>query len=90
MDQHNTHVEEIYPTGAERWLCATCGREVIWQFPPALKLKNIVLVEGNSSVCHKGVKQAEGLEIDMDADIDDEIFPADLKEEIEDVLGDIE
>jgi hypothetical protein len=40
MTEHNTRLEKTYPSGAEKWVCSICGREVLWQWPPQ-KLKNI-------------------------------------------------
>jgi hypothetical protein len=62
-DNHKTHLSQTYPSGAQEWECLECGRLVIWQGLP-LKIKNIVLIEGNPNVYHSG--EVEGINFDLD------------------------
>ncbi|MBI5302187.1 MAG: hypothetical protein HY868_08625 [Chloroflexi bacterium] len=55
MDNSSNHpmrLETRHATGAEEWLCDTCGRRFVLQLPPAYK--KIVLVRGDENVSHTG------------------------------------
>jgi hypothetical protein len=47
-------LEKTHPAGPEEWLCPTCGRRIIMQWPP--KYKKMVLVVGDENVIHSGAK----------------------------------
>jgi hypothetical protein len=79
---HRTYLKRKYPTGAQLWICETCGREVVWQFPP-MRFKNIVLVEGDNTVDHSGFTE-DGL--DVLVDIDDEVLPNHLQDELNEIF----
>jgi hypothetical protein len=79
---HRTYLKQEYPTGAQLWICGTCGREVVWQFPPMV-FKSIVLVEGDSTVVHSGSTEED---IDILVDIDDEVLPSHLQDELNEIL----
>jgi hypothetical protein len=60
---------------------------MLWQWPP-LKVKNIVLVEGDSSVSHSGSKGTPEIAIGgFRAENDNDEFPSDLREELNEVLA---
>lgn len=87
---HNTNLEKTYPSGAEKWVCPTCGREVLWQWPP-LKLKSIVLVEGDLNAIHSGVKKTSESGISgLKIEISDEEFPPNLRNELDDILKNLD
>ena len=76
-------LETEYPSGAQRWTCYTCGREVVYQWQP--KIKNVVLIEGDSTVAHSG---RIGIQAPLQAEGEDQ-FPTELKDQIDEVLGNI-
>jgi hypothetical protein len=51
---HVMILDKTYPTGAEEWYCATCGRRFVMQWPP--KYKRIVLSGGDEYAAHSGGK----------------------------------
>lgn len=88
---HAVNLEKTYSSGAQLWRCPTCGRLVIWQFPP-MKMKNIVLADGDSSVSHSG-SCMPGLNffgVNLQGETDDDQFPSDLRSEINDILTELE
>lgn len=64
---HKTEMRERYPSGAERWKCITCAREIVLQHYPRLKI--IVLEEGNEGIDHYGSEAIEGLNLDLGTDV---------------------
>ena len=52
-----THEMELIATresGAEEWLCPTCGRRFVLKWPP--DFKRIILEEGDENAIHSGGK----------------------------------
>jgi len=41
-------------SGAEEWVCPTCGRRMLMRWPP--RFEKIVLEDGDSSAVHAGAK----------------------------------
>jgi hypothetical protein len=72
---HNTYLAETYPSGAQRWDCLTCGHSVVWQGLP-LKIKNIVLIEGNPNIYHvcNGGNEVLQFEVDTISPEEKELF----------------
>ena len=54
LQPHAMELETVYATGAEEWLCPTCGRRLVMQWPPAFK--RIILVPGDDQTPHHGGK----------------------------------
>ncbi len=52
--QHEMHLEKTHPSGAEEWVCPTCRRRFLLQWPPAYK--KIVLEAGDEEALHLGGK----------------------------------
>lgn len=53
MDPKNVHLMKLqrkYPSGAEEWYCAECGRRIILQWQP--EYSRIILEMGADSVFH--------------------------------------
>lgn len=53
-ERHEMNLEAKYPTGAEEWLCPTCGRRFLMQWPP--KYKRIILDAGDENIAHTASK----------------------------------
>ncbi len=56
---HQMVLLATHPSGADEWLCPTCGRKVLMQWPP--DYKKIVLVAGDESAIHTGGKSGLSL-----------------------------
>jgi hypothetical protein len=57
FDDTESHEMELIATresGAEEWLCPTCGRRFVMQWPP--NFKRVILEEGDEDVIHSGGK----------------------------------
>jgi hypothetical protein len=54
QQQHEMELETAHPSGAEEWVCHTCGRRFLMQWPP--EYKKIVLVPGDEYAIHNGSK----------------------------------
>ena len=54
QEQHEMRIETTHESGAEEWLCPTCGRRFLLSWPPAYS--KIVLESGDEDVCHTGGK----------------------------------
>jgi len=51
---HTMVLVRSHETGAEEWLCPTCGRRFVMQWPP--KFKRIILNAGDDTVRHAASK----------------------------------
>lgn len=51
-EHHNMVVAKRYENGAEEWVCPTCGRRFMLQWPP--EYKRIVLEPGDENAIHTG------------------------------------
>lgn len=54
LERHEMHLERIHPSGAEEWLCPTCGRRFLMRWPPSYS--KIVLEPGDELAIHSGGK----------------------------------
>lgn len=55
MDQHEMRLSQTYPSGAQEWVCLTCGRWILMHhLPEQGKLKTIVLQPGDEEANHAG------------------------------------
>lgn len=61
--QHVMHLHAVHPSGEEEWLCPTCGRLILMNWPPAYK--KTVLVVGDDEAIHMGGKSPAGLTLRM-------------------------
>ncbi len=88
--RHDMHLEKTYPSGAEEWHCATCGRRFLLQWPPSYK--RIVMEAGDEHALHyasKGDLRMGPAQINNDAEAEPPLS-ADLRDAIEDALKDID
>lgn len=51
---HTMILQTTHESGAEEWYCPTCGRRIIFQWPP--DFKKTVLVPGDEYASHSGGK----------------------------------
>jgi hypothetical protein len=50
IDKHDMQLVAVHPSGAEEWVCPTCDRRFIIQWPP--HYQKIVLNTGNEHAFH--------------------------------------
>lgn len=50
IDKHDMQLVAVHPSGAEEWVCPTCERRFIIQWPP--HYQKIVLNTGNEQAFH--------------------------------------
>jgi hypothetical protein len=62
-DRHKMVLVTKNPDGAEEWMCPTCGRRFLIQWPP--KYKRTILEPGDESAAHVGGKGEMGLGLNM-------------------------
>lgn len=55
QQKHEMIFAGALPSGAEDWICPTCGRRMLISWEP--KFKRTVLVSGNSDASHGGFKK---------------------------------
>jgi hypothetical protein len=60
-ERHEMVLNATHASGAEEWLCPTCGRRFLLQWPP--DYKKIVLNSGDESALHTGGKGEERLDV---------------------------
>lgn len=54
-NQHHMKLGNTYPSGAQEWICPTCGRWIVMHhLPEQGKLKTIVLQTGDEEASHAG------------------------------------
>ena len=64
-EQHEMILNGTEDSGAEEWICLTCGRRVLFRWPP--HYEKVVLEHGDAYAVHVGGKgglRVNGLEID--------------------------
>lgn len=54
QEKHSMKIAKTHPSGAEEWVCPTCGRRILMQWPP--EYKKVVLEEGDPNAQHQGSK----------------------------------
>ena len=91
QQHHQMHLAKTHPSGAEEWLCPTCGRRTLmhWQ-PQDEKLDFHVIEAGDLYAIHVGSKG--GFQIGSPNVITDDQEPVlskELRDALEEVLGDI-
>ena len=88
FEQHTMQLVTTHPSGAEEWLCPTCGRRLLMQWRP--DYNRVVLETGDEHALHSGSKGglqigsvgiSEGEEPDVSAE---------LRAAIEEALDDID
>lgn len=52
--EHTMRLEHTHPSGAEEWYCPTCGRRLLFQWPP--NYKRVVLETGDDYAIHSASK----------------------------------
>ena len=52
IERHEMHLATEFPTGAEEWACASCGRRMILSAPPGYQ--RVLLVTGDEHTLHYG------------------------------------
>ncbi len=55
-NQHRLVMAREFPDGRQEWICPTCGRRIILQWPP--DYHRIVVEPGDESVSHSGAMSA--------------------------------
>ena len=73
-NQHEKHqmiLDAKHPTGVEEWLCPTCGRRFLVQWPPSFPSFNMIILEaGTEFATHSGAKG--GISIGMHEESEEE------------------
>jgi hypothetical protein len=88
QEHHQMQLEKTHPSGAEEWLCPTCGRRFLMQYPP--KYKKIVMEAGDEHAAHSGGKgglQMGPLQMNQDEDHD---LSDELRNALNEALSDID
>lgn len=92
MDHQPQHdmllLERAHASGAEEWVCPTCGRHLIVQWSP--KFKKVVLSAGNENAIHSGSKGGLGISTPEINETDDQILSDELKALLEDALREVD
>jgi hypothetical protein len=91
MNEKQTHemvLETTHASGAEEWVCPTCGRRFMLTWPP--QYKKIVLNAGDEAARHSGGKGGLGpseLQMNSAEELD---LPDHIRSSIEDLLKDLD
>ncbi len=92
MDNQPQHdmflLETTHASGAEEWVCHTCGRHLIVQWSP--KFKKVVLSAGNEYAIHTGSKGGLILSPPKIDETDDQILSDELKSLLDDALKEVD
>lgn len=78
QEKHSMVIASTHPSGAEEWVCPTCGRRILMEWPP--HYRKIVLEEGDPNAIHSGSKG--GLQLGIQQIEQPENLPADLPEDL--------
>lgn len=52
QEHHVMVLEQVHDTGAEEWVCPTCGRRMLLKWRP--ELTQLILQEGDQTAFHSG------------------------------------
>jgi hypothetical protein len=52
QNQHTMSIAREFPDGTQEWVCPTCGRRILMQWPP--QYKRTVLEAGDENASHSG------------------------------------
>ena len=86
---HEMRLEKSHSSGAEEWLCPTCGRRFLMNWPPAYK--KIVLEAGNEYATHSGGKGGLRLQPPQISRGDEEpVLSDELRAALEEILEDVD
>ena len=93
--QHEMRLETTHPSGAQEWVCPTCGRRFLMHFRPEYeRLDMMVLEAGDELASHTGsqfglhINKSEISLVDEEPELSDELRSA-LEELLKDIdLGD--
>ncbi|MBK8905968.1 MAG: hypothetical protein IPM53_32615 [Anaerolineaceae bacterium] len=86
--QHNMILEVTHTSGAEEWVCPTCGRHLIVEWWP--KFKKVVMDAGDEYAIHNGSKGGVVLSTPESTQPQSQIVSDELKSLLEDALKDID
>lgn len=70
-ERHTMVMKQEFPDGAQEWVCPTCGRRFVMQWPP--NYKRTILEEGDATAMHSG--GIGGLEMGP-TEVTPEVYPA--------------
>lgn len=88
QSQHDMLLETSHTSGAEEWVCPTCGRHLIVQWSP--KFKKVVLSAGDEYAIHSGSKGGLVLAAPEMSETDDQTLSDELKSLLEDALREVD
>lgn len=54
LEEHHMELECVHPSGAEEWVCPTCGRRFLLTWPP--DYTKVILNAGDEQAVHNGSK----------------------------------
>jgi hypothetical protein len=91
QEQHQMRLEKTYPSGAEEWLCPSCGRRFLMQWPPVYK--RIIMEAGDECAPHSGAKggiRMGPIQVNSNHDEEETTVPDELRDAIEDALKNVD
>lgn len=54
LEEHFMELERVHPSGAEEWVCHTCGRRFLLTWPP--DYTKVIINAGDEQAVHNGSK----------------------------------
>ncbi|MCB9077391.1 MAG: hypothetical protein H6631_07355 [Anaerolineaceae bacterium] len=54
LEEHSMELERVHPSGAEEWVCHTCGRRFLLTWPP--DYTKVIINAGDEQAVHNGSK----------------------------------
>lgn len=87
-EQHEMQLEKTHPAGADEWLCPTCGRRFLMQWPPAYK--KIILEIGDEYALHSGGKGGLRLSPPQVSEDEEPLLSDELRLAIEEALKNVD
>lgn len=85
---HDMQLQTTHASGAEEWVCPTCGRHLMVQWLP--KFKRVVLYAGDELAIHNGSKGGLVLSPPTINQAASQIVSDELKSLLEDALSEID
>jgi hypothetical protein len=88
QQKHEMVLSLTHPSGAEEWVCPTCGRRFLLNWPPAYK--KIILNTGDELASHNGGKGGLSVGQLREGEAGEPALPHQIRSSIEKILKDLD
>lgn len=88
LEEHFMELERVHPSGAEEWVCHTCGRRFLLTWPP--DYTKVIINAGDEQAVHNGSKGGVRLQRPQVERLAEPTLSEDVRRELEAWLEEID